>query len=56
MTALHPQAPDDLCRRCGAQMFLLTSLPANGNQPAYRIFGCTNCTFLKWIAEQMSGK
>jgi len=51
MTALHPRATDELCQRCGAGMLLLTLLPAHGNQPAYRIFGCTKCTFLKWTEE-----
>jgi hypothetical protein len=53
---LSPPVGDELCQRCGASIFLLTRLPANGHQPAYRIFGCSGCTFLKWIAEQITGE
>jgi len=32
-------------------MEVLAHLPRHGDQPAYRIFGCTKCTFTEWITE-----
>ncbi len=44
------------CQRCRSGMELLTRLPATGENPAYRIFGCTACYFVEWIAEQIVGE
>jgi hypothetical protein len=44
------------CRRCSSVMDLLTRLPATSENPAYRIFGCTACHFVEWIAEQIAGE
>jgi hypothetical protein len=40
------------CKRSSAPMELLAHLPRQGEQPSYRIFGCTKCTFNEWIADQ----
>jgi hypothetical protein len=37
-------------------MELLTRLPATSENPSYRIFGCSACQFVEWIAEQISGE
>jgi hypothetical protein len=34
---------DQCCKRCSSAMELLTRLPATGETPAYRIFGCAAC-------------
>ncbi len=43
------------CERCSSAMELLTRLPATGEHPAYRILSCTACSFVQWIAEQVTG-
>jgi hypothetical protein len=48
--------PGQECPRCHAAVALVTVLPAWGQHPAYRIFGCTECTFMEWIAEKISGE
>jgi len=47
---------DQSCKRCSSVMELLTRLPATGETPAYRIFGCAGCSFVEWIAEQVTGE
>jgi hypothetical protein len=44
------------CQRCGSPVELLTRLPATSENPSYRIFGCTACSFIEWIAEQVTGE
>ena len=39
------------CAKCGAVTELLTFLPRFGDEPAYRIFECSACKALTWIAE-----
>jgi len=42
---------DQKCEKCGGVTELLTLLPRLGERPAYRIFGCSACNELTWIAE-----
>jgi hypothetical protein len=35
-------------------MSLLAVLPRTGDVPLYRVFGCTACTFIEWIAEHIT--
>ncbi len=44
------------CQRCSSPMELLTRLPATRESPTYRIFGCAACSFVEWIAEQVTGE
>jgi len=39
------------CERCGGSLHLLTTLQRTGVQPGFRIFGCIDCNFIKWLAE-----
>jgi hypothetical protein len=51
------------CKRWGGALYLLTYLlylltylPRGPDHPPYRIFGCSGCYFLEWIAETISGE
>jgi hypothetical protein len=50
-----PRQPDQYCEKCGAATQLLSFIPRFGEQPAYRIFECSACNALTWIAEAVSG-
>src|SRR5215831_20771994 len=49
----HTRRADDpaACRHCGAPVELLNVLPRRGDQPEFRIFGCTSCTLIEWLAQ-----
>jgi hypothetical protein len=53
-TPRKDEESDRACQRCTAPMNLLTLLPRTSENPSYRIFGCSACTFVEWIAEQVS--
>jgi len=42
------------CAKCGAATGLLTSIPRLGAQLGYRIFECSTCKALTWIADAVS--
>jgi hypothetical protein len=43
-----------VCQRCADQpLSLATCLPRMGDHPAYRIFTCSVCGFIEWIAEHV---
>jgi hypothetical protein len=44
------------CKRCSGRLDLLTVLPRRGDEPAYRILGCGDCSFVEWIADKVDGK
>jgi len=45
---------DRSCQRCDAPLTMLTLLPRTGEQPQFRIFRCTACSFIAWFAEQVT--
>jgi hypothetical protein len=47
--------PDPPCEKCGEGVQLLSFIPRFGQQPPYRIFECTACQALTWIAEKVTG-
>jgi hypothetical protein len=44
-------ADPNACERCAAPVELLTVLPRRIDHSAYRIFGCTACSFVQWIPD-----
>jgi uncharacterized protein with PIN domain len=48
-----PEDDASRCQRCSSELELLTRLPATGDDPAYRIFECTACHVVRWIAEHV---
>jgi hypothetical protein len=42
------------CEKCGMATTLAAYIPGFGDRPAYRIFDCTACKALTWIAEKIS--
>jgi DNA-directed RNA polymerase subunit M/transcription elongation factor TFIIS len=43
-----------VCPRCtGKSLTLATFLPRMGDRPAYRIFTCSVCGLIEWIADQV---
>ena len=53
---LAPQSWEKVpaCKRCGSSAELLTALAEWGHYPAYRIFGCSACTSVEWVAERVT--
>ena len=45
--------PNQVCERCSGPLVELLHIARTAEHPAYRIIGCTACTFMKWIAEQI---
>jgi hypothetical protein len=41
------------CERCGGHLRLLTILPRASDHPAFRIFGCETCSFIRWVADTL---
>ena len=46
-------ASDRTCKRCGSPLEFKMVFPRTSENPQYRIFGCTACDFLEWIAEHV---
>jgi hypothetical protein len=50
-TDAPPPQPQQKCEKCGEPADFASFIPRFGEQPAYRIFECTACKALTWIAE-----
>lgn len=41
-----------VCRQCGGTLELLICLQKTVGSPAYKIFYCTDCEVIDWVAEE----
>jgi hypothetical protein len=54
-THTPPPQPEQKCEKCGAAAELASFIPRFGDRPAYRIFDCSACKALTWVAEAVTG-